>query len=85
MHLAPCFFAPVGLNTRGELTSARELHHRDGCDCIHPQVTTLSPRSPRVRNAGWVGRTPCLSFFSLSRSADLELVNAVRAKFGDPL
>jgi hypothetical protein len=26
MHIAPCFFAPVGLNTRGEHASARDKH-----------------------------------------------------------
>jgi hypothetical protein len=77
MHLAPCFFPPVGLNTRGELASASELHHRDGCDASTPKRPRCRPASPRVSNTGWVGRTPCLSFFS--RSADLELVNAVRA------
>src|SRR6185369_9001336 len=46
MHLAFCFFAPVGLNTRGELASASELHHRDGCDASTPSDTTLSLLHP---------------------------------------
>jgi hypothetical protein len=46
---------------------------------MHPPQATTRPASPRVSNTGWVGRAPCLSFFYLSRSADFELVNAVRA------